>query len=101
MSERRLKAVDPHAAVPARARLPETPKSVVEAVKSGSRLELLFAMGVRVAGVIDDEGTAPRDMASLTKRMGDISAELEQLVGRDSAGSSSGSEDVPFDASAV
>lgn len=99
MSDRRLKAVDPASAAPKREKLPEEPKTVVEAVKSGSRVELLFAMGVRVAEVIDDEGTAPRDMAALTKRMGDISAELNKLVSGDQLDSSA--EDVPFDVSVI
>lgn len=100
MSDRRLRAVDPASEAPSRASLPDTPKTVVEAVKSGSRLELLFAMGIRVAEVIDDDKTAPRDMAALTKRMGDISVELDQLVG-DSAGGSGSTEDEPFDASVI
>lgn len=99
MSDRRLKAVDPASTAPKQGKLPEEPKTVVEAVKSGSRVELLFAMGVRVAEVIDDEGTAPRDMAALTKRMGDISAELNKLVSGDAPEASA--EDVPFDVSAI
>lgn len=99
MSDRRLKVVDPASAAPRQGKLPEEPKTVVEAVRSGSRVELLFAMGVRVAAVIDDEGTAPRDMAALTKRMGDISAELNKLVSGGQPDSSA--EDVPFDVSAI
>lgn len=52
------------------------PKTVSEAAKSGTHLELLATMRDRVALAVQSEQTSPRDLAALTKRLGDLAAEI-------------------------
>ncbi len=51
--------------------------TIRDAAASGSRSKLLEAMRDQVAEQLD-EGVAPRDLASLTKRLLEITEELEQ-----------------------
>lgn len=53
-----------------------TPKTVSEAAKKGTHLELLEAMRDRVAKAVQSEDTSPRDLAALTKRLGDLATEI-------------------------
>lgn len=52
--------------------------SVADAARTGDRRLLLAAMRDRIAEAITD-GCAPRDLAALTKRLGDIDRELRAL----------------------
>lgn len=54
------------------------PMTVAEAAARGSRLDLLSAMRDLVAGELD-EGVPARDLASLTKRLLEITKEIEAL----------------------
>lgn len=51
--------------------------SVERASESGSRLAELRAIRRVIARAIDDEGTAPRDLAALSRRQLEISREIE------------------------
>lgn len=53
-------------------RSPAKPKSVAEAAKSEDLRALLVAMRDRVASVVADATTSPRDLAALTRRLQDI-----------------------------
>lgn len=68
---RKLAAVEP---------VPDLPvtQSVAAAARGGSRLDLLVAMRDAIAAQLD-EGVQPRDLASLTKRLGDLALEIEKL----------------------
>lgn len=54
------------------------PMTIRNAAKKGKR-QLLEAMRDKVAATLDD-GVAPRDMASLTKRLMEIDEELEAVI---------------------
>ena len=54
------------------------PSGAVKAAAGASRIDLLRALRDDIAGRID-EGVPARDLASLSKRLLDISAELEDL----------------------
>lgn len=72
--------------------------NVSEAASSGDHLKLLYALRDRVAAAVSDEGTPPRDLASLTRRLQDIAEKIDTLEERerledgqhDSGGSTSG-----------
>lgn len=74
-----------------------------EAASAGDRKALLEAMQERIARAVDDERTPPRDLASLSRRLQDISRELEGMADEepnaDRSATEAGSE--AFDASAV
>lgn len=53
--------------------------SVQTAFEHGSRLDLALQMGKRIAAVVDSETTSPRDLAALTRRLMEISAETQAL----------------------
>jgi hypothetical protein len=67
-------------AVPSR-RTPKTvePKTVTEAAGSGSKLEFLIAMRDRIARTVDKPDCPPRELAALTKRLQDLSNDIEAL----------------------
>ncbi|NIH72226.1 hypothetical protein [Auritidibacter ignavus] len=71
-----LKAVD-GASVPDGLR--EAPKTIYEAAESGSQLDQLIALRRRIAATLDADTTLARDLASLSKRMMEVSKEIEQL----------------------
>ena len=52
------------------------PPSIVSAASSGSSLDVLRAMRDLIARALD-EGVPPRDLASLTKRLLEITKEIE------------------------
>ena len=54
------------------------PMSVVQAASTGTRLDLLMAMRDLIARDLDG-GVAPRDMAALTKRLLEITKEIEAI----------------------
>lgn len=56
-----------------------SPRSVSSAAKGGSQRELLEAMRDRIAKTLDSPETPPRDLASLSKRLIEITKELESF----------------------
>ena len=58
-------------------------QTVAEAAKSGSHRALLVATRDRIAATVSDPKTSPRDLASLTRRLTDISRELEAIEARE------------------
>ena len=61
----------------------EESQSVAEAAKSGSRRALLLAIRDRIAEAVTSTACAPRDLASLTKRLQDIANEIEAIDARE------------------
>lgn len=57
-----------------------TPKTILEAAESGSRLEELKAMRRRIARSLDDVNTPARDLAALSRRQLEIGREIEAIV---------------------
>lgn len=64
----------------------EKAKTVAQAAKSGSQRDLLVAMRDRVATTVTARDCPARELASLTKRLYDITKEIEALDARDDAG---------------
>lgn len=58
-------------------------KSVTEAAKSGTRRELLVAMRDRVAKDVESPNTPARDLAALTRRLMEITKEIEAIDARE------------------
>ena len=54
-------------------------QNVSDAAATGSRLGMLLAMQTRLAGAIDDPATHPRDLAALTRRLLEITKEIETV----------------------
>lgn len=50
----------------------------------GSYLDLLKRMKQRLELAVFDEGTSPRDLASLTKRLSDVAKEINEIEDRES-----------------
>lgn len=76
--------------------------SSVKSAAAGSYRSLLVALRDSIAGQID-EGVPPRDLASLSRRLLEIAAEIEALDQRaaEEGGSSGDSEDEDFDAATI
>ncbi len=72
----KLRAVAPDEAPPEK---PERPKSVAQAAEGDDRLELLIAMKRRIAQTVSNPDCPPRDLASLTRRLSEMSREIEQI----------------------
>jgi hypothetical protein len=53
--------------------------SVDLAASEGSELELLMAMRDRVASAVADPNCPPRDLAALTRRLRELSKDIEAL----------------------
>lgn len=53
--------------------------SVAEAAASGDHRSLLVSMRERIAKTVSDPDCPPRDLAALTRRLQDISKEIEAL----------------------
>ena len=60
--------------------VPVRPLSVAEAAQTGDRLQLLVSMRDRIAKTVSDPQCPPRDLASLTRRLADVSKEIEALT---------------------
>lgn len=58
---------------------PANVMSVEEACRSGTKLDKLRATQFVVARAIDDPDTSARDLAALTRRLGEINKELDSL----------------------
>ena len=69
-----LRAVGPDEPAPA----PTKPKTVTEAADSGTTRELLVAMRARIAKAVEDPSCPPRDLASLSRRLHELSKDIEQ-----------------------
>ena len=74
MAARPLKSV-PTDAKPVRRAV----KTVAQAAESGDHRQLLVAMRERIARTVTNPDCPPRDLASLTRRLQDISKEIESL----------------------
>ena len=74
--------------------------AIVEAAESGNQVELLKAMQTRVAKAVDDPSTPARDLAALTRRLLEITREIEALTAseaEDEIGEASRTPDAAFD----
>ena len=81
---------------------PRKEMTVTAAAKEGTRRDLLVALRARIAKTVEDDATPPRDLAALSKRLTDISKEIEALDAQVEEGASGVEvEDGEFDASAV
>lgn len=59
---------------------PVAPKlSVAQAAATGNHKSLLTAMRERIAQAVSDPDCPPRDLAALTRRLQDISKEIESI----------------------
>lgn len=75
------------------------PKSVSEAAKGTTR-ELLVALRDRLARAIEDPKCPPRDLASLSRRLHEITRDIESIDSReggDDIGAAAATEDEAFD----
>ena len=77
--------------------------SITEAAAKGDHLGLLEAMRDRIARTVQSEDCPPRDLASLTRRLDDISKQIKALrvEAEEEARSESEATDEAFDASAI
>ncbi len=81
---------------------PARPKTVAEAADKGTPRELLVAMRARIARAVDDPNTAARDLAALTKRLGEVVRDIEAIDAREAQESTGEAvADGEFDASAI
>lgn len=71
MAAKKLRAVAPNEAPPA-------PKTITQAASSGTHRELLVAMRDRIAKAVEDPSCPPRDLASLSRRLHELSKDIEQ-----------------------
>lgn len=79
------------------------PMTVTAAAKDGTTRDLLVALRTRIATAVESKDTLPRDLAALSKRLTDISKEIEALDAREAGQGASGGEveDGEFDPQAV
>lgn len=82
---------------------PPPPKSVTEAADGGTTLELYVAMRSRIAEAVESPLTPPRDLAALSKRLGDLQKEIDALKAKqeEEVAQSGPVPDAPFDATAI
>ena len=73
---------------------PRRKLTVSEAAASGSYRDLLVATRDRIARAIDSSACMPRDLAALTRRLGDIGKELAQIAAQE-AEEAGGAADTP------
>ena len=69
---KRLRAVEP-------GEKPARKLSVAQAAATGDHRSLLVSMRERIANTVSDPECPPRDLAALTRRLQDISKEIEAL----------------------
>ena len=79
------------------------PSTVVAAIETGSRVDELRAMQLRVARAIDDPLTPARDLAALTRRQIEIGREIDAIEreAEEEAREHEATPDDEWDASAV
>ena len=83
---------------------PVVKQSVAQAAASGDHRALLVAMRERIAKTVSDPDCPPRDLAALTRRLQDISKEIEALDLRareEGADANDVAEDESWDAAAL
>ena len=78
MAARSLHAVAPDERPPKRKRK----LSITEAADKGSVREQLVALRERIAKTVEDPNCPPRDLASLSRRMMEITKEIEAIDAR-------------------
>lgn len=66
------------------------PETVLSAANAEDRRRTLVAMRTRIAKVIDDPDTYPRDLGTLTRRLMDITREIAELDAADPDGNTGG-----------
>ena len=59
---------------------PKTPRTILEAAESGSRIDELRAMRRRLAQAMDNPNTMARDLAALSRRQLEISREIDAIL---------------------
>lgn len=69
---KKLRAVEP-------GEKPAVKMSVAQAAASGDHRSLLVAMRERIATTVSNSDCPPRDLAALTRRLQDISKEIEAI----------------------
>lgn len=55
------------------------PRTITEAASEGTQRELLVTMRTRIAKSLDDPNTLARDLASLSRRLLEISREIDAI----------------------
>lgn len=73
-----LHAIGPDDVPPA----PPRPKTIAEAVESGSTLDVLRLTRERIARTLDDPNCPPRDQAALSRRLIEIGREIDAIEAR-------------------
>lgn len=97
--KRTLRAVDPNEK-PVDAK----PKSITEAASTGSARELLAALRDRLAKAVEDPNCPPRDLASLSRRLHEITRDIEAIdaaAGEGGISDAVATPDEAFDADAL
>ena len=90
------------AVAPGEKSTPARLKTIIEAAADGSTRELLVAMRARIAQAVQDENTAARDLAALSKRLVELVRDIEAIDAREEIGPHGNDVvDEAFDASAV
>lgn len=74
--------------------------SVAQAAASGTHRDLLVAIRARIATAVDDDATPARDLAALTRRLGDVAREIQAVDEREEQ-ESRPVEDEPFDPAGI
>ena len=99
MARKPLRVVTPDEAPPVHPRK----MSVMDAADLGDHKGLLVAMRERIATAVSASDCPPRDLASLTRRLQDISKEIAAINHAEKAEADRGgpAEDEAFDASAI
>lgn len=79
------------------------PRTITEAADQGTQRELLVTMRTRIAKSLDDPTTMARDLASLSRRLLEISREIDAIDVADLQEATENAEaaDEAFDASAL
>lgn len=77
--------------------------TVTKAASDGSHLDLLEAMRDRVAKSVEDVNTPARDLAALTRRLMEITREIEAIhaAAKQEAEENADADDEAFDAEAL
>ena len=81
----------------------KAPRTITEAADQGTQRELLVTMRTRIAKSLDDPNTMARDLASLSRRLLEISREIDAIDVADlqEAAEDDEAADEDYDASAV
>lgn len=82
----------------------ESAGTIFAAAQSGNQEAMLIATRDRIAVTLDNPETPARDLASLSKRLMEISREIEKLQAAEEeehGGGFDSREDIPFDPATV